>query len=320
MTPATDQRLSKSLRATFLGIALNCLLAAGKITTGVVGHSQALIADGIESLADILSSVIVWRGLVVAAAPEDDNHPYGHGKAEAIATGIVAMMLIAAAVWIAVESIHQIVIPHRTPAAYTLVVLLLVIVIKELLFRRVLRTAQEVESSAVQGDAWHHRSDAITSLAAAIGIIIALVGGPGYEWADDAAALLASLIIAWNGIRIGRPAMDELMDAAAPEELRRQISRLAADVGEVACVQKCMVRRHGYWFFVDLHIHVDPEMTVARSHAVAHAVKDRLRAELPRIRDVLVHIEPSRNAGISPGGGQDGRAPFPGPEEPPSGY
>ena len=294
MSDGMNQRLNQSLRATVLGVVINSLLAAGKITAGVVGHSQALIADGIESLADIVSSLIIWRALVVAAAPEDDDHPYGHGKAEAIATGIVAILLVVAAVWIAAESIHHILIPHQVPAPYTLVVLILVIGIKELLFRRVLRTGQEVESSVVKGDAWHHRSDAITSLAAAIGIVIALVGGPGYAWADDVAALLASVIIAWNGLRLGRPAMDELMDARGPEDFHRQISDLAASVPDVAYVQKCVVRRHGYWFFVDLHVHVDPHMTVMRSHAVAHAVKERLRTELPRIRDVLVHIEPSR--------------------------
>ena len=301
MINAPDHRLSKSLRATSFGAGINSLLAAGKITAGVAGHSQALIADGIESLADIVSSLVVWRGLVVAAEPEDEDHPYGHGKAEAIATGIVAVMLVVAAIWIAVESIHQIVTPHQTPAPYTLAVLIAVVIIKEFLFRRMLQTGREVESSAVKGDAWHHRSDAITSLAAAIGIIIALIGGPGYEWADDAAALLASFIIAWNGLHIGRPAMDELMDAAAPEDFRKQITTLAAGVKEVAYVQKCVVRQHGYWFYVDLHIHVNPEMTVARSHAVAHEVKDRLRTELPRIRDVLVHIEPSR--GRIPGTG-----------------
>ena len=295
MTDAPDNRLSKSVRATCLGVVINSLFAAGKITAGVAGHSQALIADGIESLADIFSSLVVWRALVVAAAPADDNHPYGHGKAEAIATGIVAMMLVGAALWIAVESVHQIITPHQAPAPYTLAVLLVVIVVKELLFRRVLRTGLEVESTAVKGDAWHHRSDAITSLAAAIGIVIALIGGKGYEWADDVAALLASFIIAWNGIRILRPAVDELMDAAAPDELRQRISSVAAEVHDVAYVQKCVVRQHGYSFYVDLHLHVDPQMTVAKSHALAHEVKDRLRAEMPRIRDVLVHIEPRRN-------------------------
>jgi cation diffusion facilitator family transporter len=294
MTEATGHRLSRSVRATFLGIAVNTLLGAGKIITGIAGHSQALIADGIESLADIVCSLVVWRGLVVAEAPSDEDHPYGHGKAEAIAAGIVAMMLIIAAVWIAVQSVHQIFVPHQTPAAYTLVVLIVVIIVKEFLFRGVLQTGQEVASTALRVDAWHHRSDAITSLAAAIGILVAILGGPGYERADDVAALLASFIIAWNGVRVGRPAMDELMDAAAPEELRRRIAEVSGQFSDVACIQKCIVRSHGYWYFVDLHVHVDPEMTVARSHALAHQVKERLRAEFPRIRDVLVHIEPSR--------------------------
>jgi cation diffusion facilitator family transporter len=298
MSDPAGRRLKRSVRATFLAIAVNTLLAAGKIVTGMAGHSQALIADGIESLADILSSLVVWRGLVVAEAPTDEGHPYGHGKAEPIAAGIVAMLLLMAGLWIGVQSVHQIVIPHQTPAAYTLVVLVTVIVVKELLFRRVLQTGHELESSALKSDAWHHRSDAITSFAAAIGIIIALVGGRGYEWADDAAALLGALIIVWNGVRIARPALDELMDAAAPEDLRRQIALAAGRIKDVADIQKCIVRSHGYWYFVDLHVQVDPEMTVARSHAVAHEVKDQLRAQFPRIRDVLVHIEPFRSEGV----------------------
>ncbi len=292
----THQRLDRSVRATITGMIINAVLAAGKITAGALGHSQALIADGIESLADIVSSIVVWRGVVVAAVPEDEDHPYGHGKAEAVAAGVVGVLLGSAAIWIAVESLHQIITPHQTPATFTLVVLVVVIVVKELLFRRVLQTGHELENVAVKGDAWHHRSDAITSFAAGVGIVVALAGGPGYEWADDAAALLASLFIAWNGVRIGRPAMDELMDAAAPKEFRNHVSAVAAAVTDVERIEKCIVRRHGYWFYVDLHVEVDPQMTVARSHAIAHEVKDRLRSELPRIRDVLIHIEPSRRS------------------------
>ena len=287
-----EHRLQKSLRTTLLGIVLNIILALGKTTTGVLGHSQALIADGIESLADVFSSLIVWRGLSIAAAPADQEHPYGHGKAEPIATAIVGLMLVMAAVWIGAQSIHQIITPHQTPEWYTLVVLLVVIVTKELLFRFALRTAEDVQSSAVQGDAWHHRSDAITSLAAGIGIAVALIGGKGWEAADDVAAGLASLIIAWNGWHILRPALDELMDAAAPPEVVQQIRTLAGEVEKVDLVQKCVVRRNGYHYFVDLHLHVDPQMTVAESHRIAHQVKDRLREEMPRVRDVLVHIEP----------------------------
>ena len=288
-----EQRLQKSLRTTFLGIVLNIVLAIGKTATGVLGHSQALIADGIESLADVFSSLIVWRGLSIAATPADQEHPYGHGKAEPIATAIVGLMLIMAAVWIGGQSIHQIITPHQTPEWYTLVVLLVVVVVKELLYRFALRTAADVESSAVRSDAWHHRSDAITSLAAGLGIAVALLGGPGWETADDIAAGLASLIIAWNGWHILRPALDELMDAAAPPEVVEQIRALAGAVEKVDLVQKCFVRRHGYNYFVDLHLHVNPLMSVAESHRIAHQVKDKLRQEMPRVRDVLVHIEPS---------------------------
>jgi cation diffusion facilitator family transporter len=272
---------------------VNVVLAAGKMTAGFLGNSQALIADGVESLADIFSSLIVWRGLVVAAAPPDAEHPYGHGKAEPIAAAVVGAMLVVASVWIGVQSIHEILTPHHTPAPYTLIVLIAVVIIKETLFRRVLQTATEVDSSAVKSDAWHHRSDAITSIAAGVGIAIALLGGKGWESADDIAALLAAGIIAWNGWRILRPALDELMDASAPPQFIEQVKTIAATVEGVDYLEKCVVRRHGYFYFVDLHVHVNPQMTVEESHRIAHAVKAALRREIPRIHDVLVHIEPS---------------------------
>src|SRR5688572_6037588 len=177
MEPSAKKRLTRGLGTTFLGLAINICLAVGKTAAGILGHSQALIADGVESFADIFSAVIVWRGLVIAAEPPDEKHPYGHGKAEPIASAIVAFLLLAAAAWITVQSIQQILRPQETPSPYTLVVLAVVVIVKELLFRRVLRTGQEVESIAVRSDAWHHRSDAITSVAAATGISIAVIGG-----------------------------------------------------------------------------------------------------------------------------------------------
>src|SRR5438046_580789 len=211
-------RLQRSLRVTFVGMVANALLAAAKMVTGVAGHSHALVADGIESLADLLSSAIVWRGLVVAAAPPDEDHPYGHGKAEPIAAAVVSVMLLLAAGWIVVHAAREIPEPHSSPAPFTLLVLLTVIVIKEGLFRFVLRESRSVESSAVQSDAWHHRSDAISSLAAGIGISIALIGGKAYGAADDYAAMVAACVIAWNGVRLLRPALNELMDTAPDRE------------------------------------------------------------------------------------------------------
>lgn len=290
---ATD-RLKRSLRATFTGLAVNTALAVSKLLAGIFGHSHALIADAVESFADIFSSLVVWRGLVVAAAPADEDHPYGHGKAEPIATAVVSVMLLIAATWIVIQAIREITTPHSTPAPFTIVVLLGVIIIKEGLFRFVLRESQFVESGTVASDAWHHRSDAITSLAAAIGIGVALVGGPGYEAADDWAALVAAGVIAINGMTLLRPALNELMDRSPDHDVVQQIRRVAERCPDVECVEKCFVRKMGYHYFVDMHVEVDPQMTVVRSHEVAHRVKDLVRAEVPAVYDVLVHIEPYR--------------------------
>lgn len=287
------QRVTRGVRATLLGMATNASLAGTKLVAGVAGHSQALVADAVESFADLLSSAIVWRGLVVASAPADSDHPYGHGKAEPLASAAVAMMLLMAAIGIAVGSVRSITNPHQVPEPYTLGVLALVVVVKELLFRRVLREGDAIASSAVRSDAWHHRSDAITSLAAGVGIAVALIGGPDYAAADDMAAVIAAGVIAWNGWRLLRPALDELMDAEVAPELVERIGREAASVDEVADVEQCRVRKSGYRLLVDMHIEVPAGMTVERAHAVAHQVKDRICRCFPEVLDVLVHVEPA---------------------------
>jgi cation diffusion facilitator family transporter len=285
-------RLQRSLRATFLGLAANVALTIAKFLAGILGHSQALIADAVESLADIFSSIIVWRGLVVAETPPDDDHPYGHGKAEPLAAALVSAMLLLAAGMIAFHSLKGIVEPRVAPSAWTLIILIVVIVVKETLFRFVLRESQTVSSSAVETDAWHHRSDAITSAAAFLGISISLLGGKGYEAADNWAAVAAAAVIAWNGWRLLRPAFNELMDRSPDRALIEKIRAVASTIPGVAGVEKCFVRKMGYQFFVDMHVEVDPQMTVENSHHIGHQVKDKVRAEIPSVRDVLVHIEP----------------------------
>ncbi|MEO6033935.1 MAG: cation diffusion facilitator family transporter [Verrucomicrobiota bacterium] len=282
------------MRVTFLGLAANVVLAAVKLTAGILGNSYALIADAVESLADVFSSIIVWRGVVVAATPADEDHPYGHGKAEPIAAAVVASVLMVAALGIAVQAIREIFTPHQGPAAFTLAILLVTILVKEGLFRLVMREGTEIESSVVRTDAWHHRSDAITSLTAAIGISIALVGGPAFDAADSIAAVVGAVIIAWNGWRLLRPALDELMDAAPSKSFSAQIQEIAGGVEGVNAVEKCIVRKMGFHFFVDMHVEVDPQMTVQRAHQIAHEVKDEIRQKLPTVHDVLVHIEPSK--------------------------
>lgn len=274
---------------------VNAFLAAGKLAAGIAGHSFALIADAIESLSDLFSSIIVWRGVVVASEPADADHPYGHGKAEPIASALVAGMLLLAAGGIVLHSFREMTFSREAPAPFTLAVLLATIVIKEWLFRVVSREGQAIDSSVVQTDAWHHRSDAITSLSAAVGITVALVGGPGFEKADSIAAIVAAGIIGLNGFRLLRGAVMELMDTVPSKDFSADIQRIARETPGVDGIEKCRVRKMGYQYFVDLHVEVDPQMTVQRGHEIAHQVKDRVMANLPEVRDVLIHIEPARS-------------------------
>lgn len=281
------------LRASAIGIVTNFGLAIIKVVVGVVGNSYALIADGIESTADIVSSFIVWSGLRIASRPPDADHPYGHGKAESLAGMIVAAALLGAATLIAWQSLNEIIKPHHTPAWFTLLTLVLVIVVKESLFRFVSKTGHSLDSTSLKGDAWHHRSDALTSAAAFVGISIALIGGKGYESADDWAALFACAIIAFNGLRLLRPALSEVMDGAVEAETQTKIRAIAGGVVGVAAIEKCRVRKSGLGLCMDIHVEVDGRITVSEGHAIAHRVKDALTASELRIADVVVHIEPS---------------------------
>jgi len=275
-----------------LGVVVNVILSVIKVISGVVGNSYALIADGVESLLDVFGSLIVWFGLRVASAPPDDEHPYGHGKAEVLTVFVVALVMLGAAVFLAIESIDQIVTPHKLPAPFTLIVLLGVVVVKHLLFRRVLRLGGELDSTVVKADAWHHYSDAITSAAAFIGITIALIGGPGWESADDWAALLACGIIAWNGISLFRPALLEVMDTAPSGEIEKEIRAIAMGVEGVQVLEQCRIRKMGLDYYVDLHVGVDGKLSVRKGHDIAHAVRNAIRAAKPAVADVLIHIEP----------------------------
>ena len=283
----------KGLRSTILGILANALLAVIKGIAGVLGNSYALIADSIESTTDIASSLIVWGGLKISGIPPDIDHPYGHGKAEPLAATVVALFLFAVAISIAIQSLREIVTPRHAPAAFTLIVLVAVVIIKESLFRFVFNVGKSIESTAVKSDAWHHRSDAMTSASAAVGISIALIGGPGYESADDWAAMFASAIIAFNAFRILKPAVNEVMDAAPTSAVETAVRESAGRVPGVIGLEKCRMRKMGLWYYVDLHVTVEGHITVREGHEIAREVKASLLAEHPNIADVLVHIEPS---------------------------
>ncbi len=282
----------RGIRSSILGIIINALLAAIKGIAGVLGNSYALVADAIESGSDVFSSIIVLSGLKIASVPPDENHPYGHGKAEPLAGIVVSLALFGAAISILVQSVHEIQLPHHAPAPFTLIVLVLVIITKESLFRFVFRIGESTQSIAVKTDAWHHRSDALTSAAAFVGISVALIGGKGYESADDWAAMAASVLIAFNAYRLFRPAINEIMDVAPSPEIERQVRNVAMGVEGVVDLDKCNIRKMGFDYYVDLHVIVEGEISVREGHEIAHRVKDAIRAANPRISDALIHIEP----------------------------
>lgn len=289
--PASN--MQTGARVALAGMLVNFVLAAAKITAGLLGNAYVLIADGIESALDIAGSAVIWGGLKFAARPPDATHPYGHGKAEPMAAGIVAAGVIIAAIALAIQSVREILTPHHAPAPFTLIVLIIVIIVKEFLFRAVIRLGKDVASTAVQTDAWHHRSDALTSAAAFVGISIALLGGPGWESADDWAALFACSIIAANGYRLLFPAIHEMMDTAPRGEIVALIQGAASSVPGVLEVEKCLVRKMGLSFYVDLHVGVEGGISVRDGHDIAHLVKDAIKQTDSRIADVLVHVEPA---------------------------
>src|SRR5262245_35637951 len=283
----------RGMRSILIGISVNILLVVVKGAAGFLGNSYALIADAVESATDIASSLIIWISLKISAVPPDADHPYGHGKAEPMAAVLVSLTLIGAALSIAVQSIRGILMPHQTPAPYTLVVLVAVVAAKESLYRFVFRVGEDIQSTAVKSDAWHHRSDAITSAAAFVGISIAIVGGRGYASADDWAALFASAIILFNAFHILRPAANELMDAAPPPEMEIAVRRAANKVPGVVALEKCFIRKMGFSYYVDLHVTVDGGIPVRQGHDIASRVRDAIKASNSSVAEVLVHIEPS---------------------------
>ncbi|HEY1096940.1 MAG TPA: cation diffusion facilitator family transporter [Alphaproteobacteria bacterium] len=292
MTKDTSHPAAKGQISTLIGMGVNIVLVIVKGVAGVLGNSYALIADAVESATDLFTSLFVWLGLRAAAREPDDDHPYGHGKAEPLAAIIVSMALWGAAILISLQSIDHIRRPHKVPEPFTLVVLFVVVVIKEFLYHKVHAVGHDVQSSAVKADAWHHRSDAITSFTAFIGIAIAIIGGPGYESADDWAALIASGIIVYNAWLIFRPAFGEIMDEKPEVTWFRDINKISKKVPGVIDTEKCHVRKMGFDFFIDLHVTVDGDITVREGHDIAHAVKAAIQAKHPQIRDVLIHIEP----------------------------
>jgi len=290
-------KVEEGRRTVLAGVFMNLLLSTGKIIGGLLGRSNALIADGIESLLDLFSSLLIWGALKYAAKPADAEHPYGHGKAESLASIVGALVLAVAGALIAHNSITQLVAAAHgavihLPSPWTLLLLVGVILTKEILFQIMAQRARSIGSNALLADAWHHRSDAVTSIAALIGISISLAGGKGYEVADDWAALFACVVIFYSSYSMLRLALGDVMDAKVSDEAEETILKTACSVHGVLSAEKCRVRKSGLAYIADLHIRVKGDLTVREGHRISHEVKDRLlESELP-LDDVTVHLEP----------------------------
>lgn len=284
----------EAIKTSVFSIIGNILFAVIKFIAGILGNSYALIADAIESTTDVFASILVWIGLKYSTKPADENHPYGHGRFEVISTFAVIGFLVVSATIIAIESIKNIQTPHEPPKVFTLYVLAGIILFKELSFQYVIRQSKKTHSSSLKADAWHHRSDAITSVMAFIGIVFAIYMGEGFEAADDVAALIASFFIVYNAYKIFKPIISEISDEQVYDEMMEDVRVIATTVPGVIDTEKCHIRKMGMTFYVDLHLIVDGNLTVIQGHRIAHNLKDEIQRQIPEIADVLVHTEPDR--------------------------
>lgn len=292
-----DLASRRGIRAAQVGMLVGILLAITKLVAGIAGNAYVLVADAIESMADVFGSLAVWGGLAIASQPPDADHPYGHGKAEALAAAAVALTMLGAAVAIVIEAISAIQMPHSPPAPWTLLVLIVVVVVKWQLSRWVGSVGTAIGSHAVRADSWHHLSDAVTSAAAFIGIGLALLAArvwhsPRWAVADDWAALFAAAVIAGNGVSLLRPALHELMDRMPGDDIISPIRHAAESVAGVRAIEKLYIRKTGLVYRVTVHVQADPSMPLVDAHVLAHRVQDAIRAAVPNVQSALVHMEP----------------------------
>jgi len=285
----------KALGLGILTLCLNIVLMLTKIVTGILGNSFALVADGIESAGDILTSLISWGGFQLSLRPPDEKHPFGHGKIESLAGMFSGFALMGAALLIAGHSLREMGRPQAGPEWFTLPVLAVVILTKEYLHRRVAALSGSLDSRALEGDAWHHRSDAVTSAATGVGICIAMAGGPEFWVADEWAALVASVIILFNGLHILNRSLHETLDGRVKDSYLDQLQEAAGEVEDVQDIETCRARKSGTGYFVELHVEVDGELSVAEGHEIGHRVKSELLERFPEVMDVVVHVEPARD-------------------------
>jgi cation diffusion facilitator family transporter len=286
----------RARRAAVLGIAVSVSLAVAKLAGGLTGHSFALVSDSVHSFGDAMTAAAVWGALLWAQRPADRDHPYGHARAEAVAGSNVALLLVLSGLWIVWEALSTWGEPSPPPEPYTLAIAAASVVVKEFLYRYQSGVARATGSGAVRAAAWDHRLDAFGSLAVLVGLGLAYWGGPPWHAADHVAAVAVAAVVLWAGGGLLWGSVHELMDRQAEPEVLEAVRREAGAVPGVRRVEKLLVRKTGLEYLVDIHVEVDPAISVREGHSIAHAVKDRLVERVVTVRDVLVHVEPASAA------------------------
>ncbi len=287
-----DSIYREAANAALFGLIVNVSLGIVKLVAGILGHSFALIADSVNSLGDSAASVIVLGALRVAQRPADSDHPYGHSRAEAVGASTVSLLIIIAALVVGWQALPRITLVHEIPPAWTLWVAGINVIIKEGLFRYNVRVGKRTKSSAIVASAWDHRMDALCSFAALVGLGIVRWGGQDLVWADETAALVIVVVILVSGVHLYVNSASELMDPQADVDFVESIRAAALCVDGVRDVEKLWVRKMGLEYFVDVHIQVDPALSVREGHEIGHKVKDSLLSSFTLLRGVLVHLEP----------------------------
>lgn len=291
--PASSQQLYRQATwAAGLGLAVNAGLGVIKLAASLVTGSFALLADAVNSLGDCVTSLIILLALRYAQHPADDEHPYGHTRAEAVVGSNVALLVMISALSVGVAAIRQFGTVPPVPPAWTLLIAAGNVVIKESLYRYKIGVGKRLGSAALIANAWDHRSDALCSLAVFVGLSVVIWGGPDWAWVDPATALVVVAAILFSAGKVYRESFNELLDRQADDELVGRLRTAAASRDEVYEVETLRVRKSGMEYFVDIHIEVDPHLPVAEGHRIGHDVKDHLMADFPQVRDVLVHVEP----------------------------
>ena len=297
-TPNAHELYRQTRRAAFVGLIVTFSLGVAKFAGGWFGHSLALLSDSVHSLGDALSSASILGALWWSELPPDKEHPYGHTRIETIAASYVALLLIGSGIWVGYEAIQSWSVPAAAPHGFTLVIAIVSVVLNEALFRYSIAVAKSTGSKSIEASAWDQRLDVFGSLIVLLGLAVAVFAGPEWHAVDHLAALIVACIILITGWSLFWSSLQELMDRQANPEFVDSIRDLALKVSGVRGVEKLLVRKAGLEYFVDIHVEVEPTMSVSEGHTIGHAVKDRIIADLPAVKGVLVHIEPFAENGI----------------------